>query len=584
MKASMSDETGIRFKNITHSFLFKFIIAALAILIPIIPLIFYTRYHVRDQMRVQAVQANQEVIRLYLNNVDNILYNISKYLANFVSDSTEFRNYNHASGADERILALVAVQNKMKNDIVMLKQNDMLYMYNPEKGDFVAAGSGDSISQEIVAVNDRIKEIIDLGIKDDSINLISWETFTLNRESYLYRVVEMEGTYAGAWIKLSNLPIPADTIDSEITKANAFIDDEMNPLTEIEFIHDNEIDLTGNYKDYYISGKSNRYIVTGKDSMQGEFAMIALIPDNSMSFEFSYLSKMIVYFSVSLIIVLACYMLFMNRVLLKPMNKLVHKMQEAGSGNLDIHLETRSSCLEFEVINETFNSMITQIKNLKIDVYEERLNRQKLELERLKLQMKPHFFLNSLNVIYLLAKQGKRSIIMEMTMYLVKYYRYMLTSNTSFVPLGNELEHIRNYLNIHRLKSPDSLQYNISVPDFLLNTPVPPLLIHTFVENSIKHSNCSDKLLNINITASLKAVDGEDRMHILIEDNGCGFSTDILKKLNNNEKIVDEIREHIGISNIRNRLSILYKSKASISFENSSKGGAVVLLDIPLSV
>ena len=169
-------------------------------------------------------------------------------------------------------------------------------------------------------------------------------------------------------------------------------------------------------------------------------------------------------------------------------------------------------------------------------------------------------------------------------MYLVKYYRYMLTSNTSFVPLGNELEHIRNYLNIHRLKSPDSLQYNISVPDFLLNTPVPPLLIHTFVENSIKHSNCSDKLLNINITASLKAVDGEDRMHILIEDNGCGFSTDILKKLNNNEKIVDEIREHIGISNIRNRLSILYKSKASISFENSSKGGAVVLLDIPLSV
>jgi len=584
MKANMSDETGIRFKNITHSFLFKFIIAALAILIPIIPLIFYTRYHVRDQMRVQAVQANQEVIRLYLNNVDNILYNISKYLANFVSDSTEFRNYNHASGADERILALVAVQNKMKNDIVMLKQNDMLYMYNPEKGDFVAAGSGDSISQEIVAVNDRIKEIIDLGIKDDSINLISWETFTLNRESYLYRVVEMEGTYAGAWIKLSNLPIPADTIDSEITKANAFIDDEMNPLTEIEFIHDNEIDLTGNYKDYYISGKSNRYIVTGKDSMQGEFAMIALIPDNSMSFEFSYLSKMIVYFSVSLIIVLACYMLFMNRVLLKPMNKLVHKMQEAGSGNLDIHLETRSSCLEFEVINETFNSMITQIKNLKIDVYEERLNRQKLELERLKLQMKPHFFLNSLNVIYLLAKQGKRSIIMEMTMYLVKYYRYMLTSNTSFVPLGNELEHIRNYLNIHRLKSPDSLQYNISVPDFLLNTPVPPLLIHTFVENSIKHSNCSDKLLNINITASLKAVDGEDRMHILIEDNGCGFSTDILKKLNNNEKIVDEIREHIGISNIRNRLSILYKSKASISFENSSKGGAVVLLDIPLSV
>lgn len=65
---------------------------------------------------------------------------------------------------------------------------------------------------------------------------------------------------------------------------------------------------------------------------------------------------------------------------------------------------------EFEIVNQRFNSMMSQIEALKIDIYEERLSKQKTELQHLQLQLNPHFFLNSLNIIYNFA-QEKISIL-----------------------------------------------------------------------------------------------------------------------------------------------------------------------------
>src|SRR5690606_15991816 len=144
-------------------------------------------------------------------------------------------------------------------------------------------------------------------------------------------------------------------------------------------------------------------------------------------------------------------------------------------------------------------------------------------LQRLQLQVNPHFFLNSLNIVYNLAKVKNYRLIMEMTRALMLYFRFLFRSNTSFVKLADELEHTRNYLNIQTLRFPDKLSWSVNAPDYLSDIPIPPLVIQSFVENSIKHAVTMEEPVHISVRIILTEDEDHSRIKILIRDTGRGF-------------------------------------------------------------
>ena len=101
---------------------------------------------------------------------------------------------------------------------------------------------------------------------------------------------------------------------------------------------------------------------------------------------------------------------------------------------------------------------------------------------------------------------------------------------------------------------------------------IPPLLIQTFIENSIKH--------NIMLVQDLEIIlvieEAEDMLCIIVKDNGLGFPEGILDKLNRDEDIEEDGR-HIGIMNVKNRLEVLYQGKAVVSIQNENKGSRVAV-------
>lgn len=215
-----------------------------------------------------------------------------------------------------------------------------------------------------------------------------------------------------------------------------------------------------------------------------------------------------------------------------------------------------------------FNAMMSEVERLRINVYEEQLNKQKEELQRLQLQVNPHFFLNTLNIIYNLAKIKNYDLILDMTMSLIEYFRFMFRSNTSFVPLKDELEHTRNYLKIQNLRFPEKLKWTIHSPDYLLDVPIPPLVIQSFVENSIKHAVTLDEPLIIEVQIEFLIEEHGSRMKISIRDTGPGFKKDILEKLQAGRSVENERGEHTGIWNVERRLRLLYGEVASIVYDN----------------
>ena len=113
---------------------------------------------------------------------------------------------------------------------------------------------------------------------------------------------------------------------------------------------------------------------------------------------------------------------------------------------------------------------------------------------------------------------------------------------------------------------------------------IPNMLIQTFVDNSVKHQLSPESQLLI--TVEVKYIMGEEEkeyLYISVSDNGDGFESDILEKLKNNEVILKQNGEHIGIYNVCQRMALIYGEEAHIQFGNGDAGGAVIEIRLPKS-
>ena len=117
-----------------------------------------------------------------------------------------------------------------------------------------------------------------------------------------------------------------------------------------------------------------------------------------------------------------------------------------AKGNFDYRIHLPDAAWEYRQVGDIFNMMAGQIKDLKIQVYEEQLHRQESELNFLYMQMRPHFFLNALTTLKNFVKLGQYENMYDFTGYLGRYIRYSLRRHVSNVTLGDEMDHIENYV------------------------------------------------------------------------------------------------------------------------------------------
>ncbi len=265
-----------------------------------------------------------------------------------------------------------------------------------------------------------------------------------------------------------------------------------------------------------------------------------------------------------------------QRHLLRPFLALSDAMKAFREGNVDARVTSHSPVREMNDTTAAFNSMAGEVVRLKIENYESALLRSRTEMQFYQLQIQPHFLINTLNTIYSLAQVKNYALIQELTLFLVKYYRYTIKATGDFVCLRDELEHVRNYLGIHQMRLGDRLDVDFDVDEECLDTAIPPLVLHTFVENTVQYAVSMDDVTFLGI--EVHRLPGEERMRITISDTGAGFPEDSLSE----EPVRRDGREHIGMYNVRQRLSIAYKGKAELRLANTRPHGARVDIIVPV--
>lgn len=211
--------------------------------------------------------------------------------------------------------------------------------------------------------------------------------------------------------------------------------------------------------------------------------------------------------------------------------------------------------------------MASQIRTLKIQAYEDALEKQKLELDYMQLQIEPHFYLNALNLINTMAQAEDVELIGELTENLSLYLRYIVSSRNGKTTVLEESRHIAHYLKIMEIRFGESFRYIQEIDERAEQIVIPPLAVQMLIENSMKYAFDIYGETEIRLKIFMEGPD----LHILAEDNGKGYPEKIQKDF------ADEIPPqdgHIGLWNIKKRLEQMYPGQVTFRISNREPSGA----------
>jgi len=570
-------------RSLTNSLRFKLFATILLFMVPLIVVILVNDHYSVQVVRNQVAQSNKNLLSLYMNQIDSNLSDIDNYLFNLSERNTDLLQleYPGNEGTNEYSLAKLRLYNDLKSEIEYYKTIDMFFLYSSANDDALMAGSSDygDTFEERAAVQDEIRKLLASDLS--AVDYEKWHVWNSGSGYYLYHLVRTGNVYVGAWVSADKLMTPLHLMDFGEDGGALLATNELEPMQLADKVANEEIDLHYDPESFALAGRERSYLVMGEASAKGEFHLIALVPQSAILQKLPYLQRISSAITIGACGFLILFMFIMRKVFLLPIQRIISAMRKLKDGNWQAQVKPYSTSTEFEMMNATFNRMIGEIRDLKINVYEEKLNHQRAELKHLQLQINPHFFLNSLNIIYNLATVKDYAVIQEMTKCLVAYFRFMFRSNSYIVTLRDELAHTRNYLRIQQLRFPGHLSYRIEAPEELLDSGIPPLVIQTIVENSIKYAVNLDGMLEIAVRASAEEGPEPGRLIIRIEDSGAGYPEEVLAKLESDEETISEEGENVGIWNVKRRLRLLYKWNADIRFFNAPEGGAAVEIRIP---
>src|SRR5690606_12342734 len=236
---------------------------------------------------------------------------------------------------------------------------------------------------------------------------------------------------------------------------------------------------------------------------------------------------------VLLAVTIACYLCFIMLYFLKkvliPIKNFSKNLTVLTSTGEPIDFEN-SRIIELEKANKQFIDLVKQLKDIKIEMYEREREKQSMQLRYMKLQIKPHFFLNCLTTIYSMSQMHMHEEIQRMTMSISNYFRYIFQNDQEIVRLEDELEDIRVYFDIQRQRYQNAFTDQIVSTELTTNVRTPALILQTFIENAMTYAVSRDKKVEISLEVSQQFIEGEELTMIRIADTGPGFPPDVLEK------------------------------------------------------
>ena len=556
----------ITWKQLFSSSVIRVMCIVIAVMIPVNVVTILLGKMAVNRAEEQFASETKGALDLYMLQVEDAMKRAAWKTQQIAVDDVDFAKINSKKITTtteyydelQSVVRLKEVMNKAIDDNIFAAG---MYAFFPEKEIKIVESNYSSYQTELFEQINRIieeKEIQKVGY---------WEVVDLETTDIALYVGKHQNAYFGAWFDLNQI-------------LRRIVKEYGNPQIQAFISEDRQIYSEKNAENIDLETVLNNpkkagYIVIRTENKYADFSLIQVISRSTIKNNFSGMTQILSWSMILVLLAIPVILYVLRRWMIVPLNQLSSAMKRIEHGDTEFRITEKSAGSEFEQINKNFNRMLDEMSELKIDVYEQQLEKEKIRRCFLSQQIQPHFILNAMNILYS-YEQDEYPLIQKMILCLSQYFRYIVNANTDFVELKNEMLHIRNYFEIQRARYPEEFFAIVEWDEELDNCLIPPLLIQNFVENAIKHSLMIGNSIDIFVIAKKM---GDEKIQIFVADTGKGISDEILEKI----KRFRETKQYqdglgVGIQNAIERLEVLYEGKAELKIGRDRPNGTRVEL------
>ena len=531
-------------------FFFKLLLVLLLINILInIAMSNITRNFIKNQNIVHL----RSSIEIYADSVNEKLHSVERFMYSTITHNESLEKLNHVQTFLEYQENLKKVQTSF-TEFEYQNETHMTFLLETDSTDHFI-----NVSNLYIPYEDYLLLKSNLKSLRSDISDRKWKNVTTKNSEYLVKSVHYEGKIIYA------------VISSE---------DILKPLKKLNIGNNGKLSL----KEPNNIPSENYLIHAQNEKTHLPFDIYVLVDYAEVFRNITLLEVFLSAVPIIITILSIIIILYIRQWMIKPITRLTERLSQLGDSIPPSEFFISEGILEIDKANDKLNKVIFDMQELKIREYHSQLELKKIELNYLKNQIRPHFYLNMLSMIHSMLQTKNYKEIEELTILTSNYLRHLFMANQDFSELKDEVQHIKDYLEIQRIRYGNSIYFSLDYNSDLQNTLVPSLLLQTFIENTIKHGFSFQDLFTILLSIKKVKTEDSDYIQICIEDNGPGFSEEILSKLNQKQSLITEDGHHIGITNTIERLNLLYPNDYTITFENNEEGGAKILLLIPYKI
>jgi len=531
-------------------FFFKLLLVLLLINILInIAMSNITRNFIKNQNIVHL----RSSIEIYADSVNEKLHSVERFMYSTITHNESLEKLNHVQTFLEYQENLKKVQTSF-TEFEYQNETHMTFLLETDSTKHFI-----NVSNLYIPYEDYLLLKTNLKSFRSDISDRKWKNITTKNSEYLVKSVHYEGKIIYA------------VISSE---------DILKPLNKLNIGNNGKLSL----KEPNNIPSANYLIHAQNEKTHLPFDIYVLVDYAEVFRNITLLEVFLSAVPIIITILSIIIILYIRQWMIKPITRLTERLSQLGDSIPPSEFFISEGILEIDKANDKLNKVIFDMQELKIREYHSQLELKKIELNYLKNQIRPHFYLNMLSMIHSMLQTKNYKEIEELTILTSNYLRHLFMANQDFSELKDEVQHIKDYLEIQRIRYGNSIYFSLDYNSDLQNTLVPSLLLQTFIENTIKHGFSFQDLFTILLSIKKVKTEDSDYIQICIEDNGPGFSEEILSKLNQKQSLITEDGHHIGITNTIERLNLLYPNDYTITFENNEEGGAKILLLIPYKI
>lgn len=357
-------------------------------------------------------------------------------------------------------------------------------------------------------------------------------------------------------------------ISSELSYFNTYPDDiGLNTLT-IESNPKNSV--------YEINDKN--YVVLSGDSTISDYKYISAYPLELYEHKLSTMKLQIIGILLLLMIIIFILAYVASVRSYSPLNEIISFLDNSQPPADSIEEEDKNELMYI------INSIQTHIndKTKMAEILEERMKLlRKSQYDMLQTQINPHFLYNTLETINWMAynMSNSENPVSKSLINLASFFRNTLTSGY-FVSIENEIKYTNEYVNILALRYGDLFDIEWDIDESILSYTIIKICLQPIIENAVYHGI---KQKNDKGLIKIKGLCDDNNIILIVSDDGIGIEKDDLDKLNKtlSETSFTNEKSHIGLSNVNQRIKIIFGDSYGIHVESTVGVGTDVYVTIP---